>query len=392
MIRWLRVVIVLAPLVALGARLSSPPPADTLPLFARKYSFQCTQCHIAFPRLNTFGMAFKQNGYRLPGAKGESPWESTTFPLSLLGNVGYSYNRLDAADSSGGRSSFTSSAFQQNDVEFHSAGTLAPEVTFRFDNSFEGVAGPLTSGQAFVQFDDVVKDGKLNVRAGIYDADIHYLADSRRMTLSHYLSPITLPGFGVELNGTQSGWTWAGGVSNSDRTLGKPSDKTLNNAENVYAWVTRDVTNHQLASARVFVDQQDPRSATKRSAQHLQVDVNAFLNSSRWWVIPGFTYEKFGDADFTQFDVQETGLLDTGLLFGTANRWAATGRLELQHRPEFQFEGVTAFPEADFSALTANLAYYVNPNAKLVLEYSRLHDNVQGPRLDSVNAYVFVGY
>jgi hypothetical protein len=391
-IRWLRLVVVLAPLVALGVRWCSPPPAATLPLFARKYSFQCTQCHYAFPRLNAFGMAFKQNGYRLPGAKGESPWESTTFPLSLLGNVGYAYTRTDAVDSTGGRSTFATSTFQQNDVEFHSAGTLAPEVTFRFDNSFEGVDLPLTSGQAFVQFDDLVHDGRMNMRVGVYDADILYLADSRRMTLTHYLSPITLGGLGVELNGRQSGWTWAGGVINSDRTIGKPTDKSLNNFEDVYAFVTRDVVRGQLASARVFVDQQDPRRPDKRSAQHLQVDVNAFLNGKGWWVIPGFTYEHFADADFSQFDKQETALLDSGLLFGPSDRWAATARFELQHHPKFDFEGVTAFPEADLTQLTGNVGYYVNPNAKLVLEYNRIHDNVQGPRVDQIQAYVFVGY
>ena len=68
--RLLRVLLLLAPLAALGLGVWAPRRAETLPLFARKYSFQCTQCHIAFPKLNAFGMAFKQNGYRLAGTKG----------------------------------------------------------------------------------------------------------------------------------------------------------------------------------------------------------------------------------------------------------------------------------------------------------------------------------
>lgn len=383
--RLLRVLLLLAPLAALGLGVWAPRRAETLPLFARKYSFQCTQCHIAFPKLNAFGMAFKQNGYRLAGTKGESPWESNTFPLSLLGNVGYQYIKTQNPDS-------TTSVFVQNDVEFHSAGTLAPEVTFRFDNAFEGVDLPLTSGQAFVQFDDLAKDGRLNLRAGIFDADILYLADSRRMTESHYLTPITMGGVGVEANGTGAGWTYAVGVSNSERVFGKSGGKTLNNFENTYAWLTRDVTHGQLVSARVFLDHQDPRRADKTSAQHVEVDANAFLNAKRWWVIPGVTYEKFSDADDTQFDKQETGLLDTGFLLDGTGHWVATARYEIQHRPKFDFEGIEAFPELDLVQATGNVAYYVNPNAKLVLEYTRLQDNAGGPKMDEVQAYVFVGY
>ncbi len=40
-----------------------------IPSFARKYKTSCTTCHYAFPKLNSFGKAFKNNGYRYPAGQ-----------------------------------------------------------------------------------------------------------------------------------------------------------------------------------------------------------------------------------------------------------------------------------------------------------------------------------
>ncbi|NIM61084.1 MAG: hypothetical protein GTN89_09855 [Acidobacteria bacterium] len=37
------------------------------PSFARKYETSCQTCHVAYPKLNTFGQAFRTLGYRMPG-------------------------------------------------------------------------------------------------------------------------------------------------------------------------------------------------------------------------------------------------------------------------------------------------------------------------------------
>src|SRR5262245_18955287 len=41
-------------------------PASALPIFARRYATSCTTCHAIIPKLNPFGIAFRNNGYRLP--------------------------------------------------------------------------------------------------------------------------------------------------------------------------------------------------------------------------------------------------------------------------------------------------------------------------------------
>lgn len=39
---------------------------SAIPAFARKYETSCVTCHVAFPKLNSFGEAFKRRGYRMP--------------------------------------------------------------------------------------------------------------------------------------------------------------------------------------------------------------------------------------------------------------------------------------------------------------------------------------
>jgi hypothetical protein len=41
-------------------------PAQAIPAFARKYETSCMTCHVAPPKLNAFGRAFKNRGYRMP--------------------------------------------------------------------------------------------------------------------------------------------------------------------------------------------------------------------------------------------------------------------------------------------------------------------------------------
>jgi hypothetical protein len=41
-------------------------PGWSLPVFARRYETSCTTCHVMIPKLNAFGLAFRNNGYRIP--------------------------------------------------------------------------------------------------------------------------------------------------------------------------------------------------------------------------------------------------------------------------------------------------------------------------------------
>src|SRR6185503_13445454 len=40
--------------------------ASALPIFARRYETSCTTCHAIIPKLNPFGIAFRNNNFRIP--------------------------------------------------------------------------------------------------------------------------------------------------------------------------------------------------------------------------------------------------------------------------------------------------------------------------------------
>lgn len=60
--RWLALLGLLLGLLLLS------PPARAIPPFARRYGMACGTCHVGGPnRLTSFGEAFRDNGYRVPG-------------------------------------------------------------------------------------------------------------------------------------------------------------------------------------------------------------------------------------------------------------------------------------------------------------------------------------
>ena len=43
--------------------LANPASGFAIPAFARKYGMPCSACHEAWPKVNTIGQTFKDNGY-----------------------------------------------------------------------------------------------------------------------------------------------------------------------------------------------------------------------------------------------------------------------------------------------------------------------------------------
>ena len=60
-------VIVLCMAMVFVALLFWTSRSAAIPAFARKHGTSCTTCHVVPPKLNSFGVAFKNNGYRIPG-------------------------------------------------------------------------------------------------------------------------------------------------------------------------------------------------------------------------------------------------------------------------------------------------------------------------------------
>src|SRR6201987_2027692 len=71
-----------------------------IPAFARMYGTSCATCHVAFPKLNDFGRAFKDAGFKFPkddesflkeppillGARAQAElWPHTVYPGTIPG-------------------------------------------------------------------------------------------------------------------------------------------------------------------------------------------------------------------------------------------------------------------------------------------------------------------
>src|SRR6202165_4787723 len=84
--------------VAAGAKLGNPIYA--MPAFSRQYGTSCSTCHVDFPKLNDFGKAFKDAGFKFPkddetfikippvmlGAPAQKDlWPHTIFPGTIPG-------------------------------------------------------------------------------------------------------------------------------------------------------------------------------------------------------------------------------------------------------------------------------------------------------------------
>src|SRR5436853_7667334 len=82
-----------------------------IPAFSRQYGTSCSTCHVDFPKLNDFGKAFKDAGFKFPkddesflkvppvmlGAPAQKElWPHTVFPGTIPGlpPIGLRYNQF----------------------------------------------------------------------------------------------------------------------------------------------------------------------------------------------------------------------------------------------------------------------------------------------------------
>lgn len=80
-------------LTAFALLLFAPEEAGAIPAFSRKYNTSCSTCHYAYPKLNAFGKAFNNNGFRFP--EGQDAEMAKEEPVKM-GAEGYKYVWPDA--------------------------------------------------------------------------------------------------------------------------------------------------------------------------------------------------------------------------------------------------------------------------------------------------------
>ncbi len=185
-----------------------PTSSYAIPAFSRQYGTSCTTCHIDFPKLNDFGKAFKDAGFKFPkdddsylkappimlGAPAQAElWPHTVYPGVIPGlpPIGLRYNTF-YQQVSANRNNFNlalpagtvgtfvpKSGFQSGLFSIFTAGNFGTGISFWVDDDIS-VAGANSNGglgDAWLKFHDLSRFIKLptdslNLRVGQFELDL----------------------------------------------------------------------------------------------------------------------------------------------------------------------------------------------------------------------------
>jgi hypothetical protein len=364
------------PLAALAALVLSAvwtTPSGAVPVFARKYGLECTNCHSAVPRLNDWGQRFRANGYRLPGRENE---EKTVLegpaPFAMRTSFGYTSESFD--DSPG---AVDQAGFKLNGLDILSAGVIAPHISYllvfppRIDVS-RGVTGQEgTLEMASVVFSDLGTPW-LNVRAGRFEPAYTAFSAKRHVTITPYEvyecafrggSPFSETQEGVEVTGQRRGFAYAAGWVNGSAT-NHPNDGPAD----VYGRLamTFGAGEGQTAGQRLGVigylgsARSDIIVGDRQSFSRLGIDASLNwrqLNLGAQWLSGMDDSSLWGETD----DVDWSGFF-TELTWQPVVECLAFARYDVVNSPDAIGQDVTRW--------TGGARYYFADNLALHLEYS----------------------
>ena len=149
------------------------PVADAVSALSRKYNVNCTVCHAQFPRLNTFGERFQENGYQIPGTEDAGTTAKRRLGELTLNDVtNYLAFRLRGNFSSftqaGTPSDTTGFEFPESSERFV-AGTLGRNVGFWLEPEFNVRQGDAFIERAFITWNNVGGHDVAHFRLGRFD-------------------------------------------------------------------------------------------------------------------------------------------------------------------------------------------------------------------------------
>src|SRR2546423_15341624 len=113
-------------------------PADSfaIPVFARNSGLRCSACHEAWPKLNSFGQKFRDEGYQLRNEKDAPIWQRPEFwPVAMRITPHWHFESagrtpVDSAPS--GEQTINTSGFDLTGIDILTDGTLAHKNAFLF--------------------------------------------------------------------------------------------------------------------------------------------------------------------------------------------------------------------------------------------------------------------
>lgn len=183
------IIAVLTSILTIGA----VDDAQAIPAFARKYRTACQTCHVMIPKLNSFGEAFRLNGYEIPDVDelfvkddpvvlGAEPWKEvfpdaiwpSTLPglppiaLRLIHDVQRTWS-----DSGIGGNSATRWNFEfPHEFEILTGGRIGEDIGFFGEVEWkQGGSADIKQGYMFFA-DPIGPDHRFNLKVGLIDPQL----------------------------------------------------------------------------------------------------------------------------------------------------------------------------------------------------------------------------
>ena len=201
-----------------------PRKGKAIPAFSRQYGTSCSTCHVDFPKLNDFGKAFKDAGFKFPKDDESyvkvqpvmlgAPASKELFPKSIwpgtipgipqigfrmnnffqvMGRSANSFNVVNALNASNGIPQYIPRTdFETGYFSLFSAGNFGSEIAFWVDDdiSVAGLNSNGALGDAYLKFVDIGRFLKfpkdsLSLRAGQFELDLPF-TQARTYNISGY--------------------------------------------------------------------------------------------------------------------------------------------------------------------------------------------------------------
>ncbi len=204
-------------LAVLALLLLVPTASPAIPAFARQYGTSCSTCHIDFPKLNDFGKAFKDAGFKFPqddanmlkippvmlGAPANAEqWPKAIWPGTIPGlpPIGLRYNNY-LQFTTGSPNRFN------NLLPPGTAGPYVPTADFETGLFSIFTAGNFGSDIAFWVDDDISVSGA-NANGGLGEAYLKFVNIGRFMKLPTNALNLRVGQIELDLPFTQSKSIW----------------------------------------------------------------------------------------------------------------------------------------------------------------------------------------
>lgn len=150
------------------------PSAQAMPMFARKYKFNCAMCHASVPRLNALGFKFKAAGYRMPYEIGKEQDENLLKFENYTAFVAILSAPFQVQTDQSQLGSTITESVQANEIDVH---PITGSYGKYWGSAFEldgYTDGTVALNQAFLTFTNGEENSFYTVQVGVFPNFLGY--------------------------------------------------------------------------------------------------------------------------------------------------------------------------------------------------------------------------